>query len=67
MGFPRQEYWNGWPFPPPGDLPEPGMEPMPPALAGGIFTTEYLESPNKKYKVLIISEMTPKCYLLKDN
>ena len=28
MGFPRQEYWNGLPFPTPGDLPDPGMEPM---------------------------------------
>ena len=26
MGFPRQEYWNGLPFPPPGDLPNPGIE-----------------------------------------
>ena len=40
MGFPRQEYWSGWPFPSPGDLPDPGMEPSPPALAGGFFTTE---------------------------
>ena len=27
MGFPRQEYWSGLPFPPPGDLPDPGTEP----------------------------------------
>ena len=27
MGFPRQEYWNGLPFPSPGDLPNPGIEP----------------------------------------
>ena len=43
MKFPRQEYWSGLPFPPPGDLPHPGMEPLspaPPALAGGFFTTE---------------------------
>ena len=26
MGFPRQEYWSGLPFPPPGDLPDPGIE-----------------------------------------
>ena len=32
MGFPRQEYWSGVPFPPPGDLPNPGMEPVSPAL-----------------------------------
>ena len=32
MGFPRQEYWSGLPFPPPGDLPSPGIEPRSPAL-----------------------------------
>ena len=32
MGFPRQEYWSGWPFPPPGDLPDLGIEPKSPAL-----------------------------------
>ena len=40
MGFPRQEYWSGLPFPSPGDLPDPGMELASPALAGGFFTTE---------------------------
>ena len=42
MEFSRQEYWSGLPFPPPGDLPDPGTEPMSlasPALAGGFFTT----------------------------
>ena len=38
MGFPRQEYWSGLPFPSPGDLPDPGIEPTSPALAGGFFT-----------------------------
>ena len=28
MGFPRQEYWSGLPFPSPGDLPDPGIKPM---------------------------------------
>ena len=32
MGFPRQEYWSELPFPPPGDIPDPGMEPISPAL-----------------------------------
>ena len=32
MGFPRQEYWSGLPFSPPGDLPDPGIEPGSPAL-----------------------------------
>ena len=40
MGFPRQEYWNGLPFPSLGDLPEPGIEPVLPTLAGEVFTTE---------------------------
>ena len=40
MGFPRQEYWSGLPFPSPGDLPHLGIEPVSPALAGGLFTTE---------------------------
>jgi len=40
MGFPRQEYWSGLSFPPPGDLPKPGMEPVSPALAGRFFTAE---------------------------
>ena len=32
MGFSRQEYWSGLPFPSPGDLPDPGIEPGSPAL-----------------------------------
>ena len=40
MGFPRQEYWSGLPFPSPGDLPDPRTEPASPALAGGFFTSE---------------------------
>ena len=39
-GFPRQECWNGLPFPSPGDLPDPGIEPISPSLAGGYFSTE---------------------------
>ena len=42
MGFSRREQWSGLPFPTPGDLPDPGIEPvslMSPALAGGLFTT----------------------------
>ena len=40
MGFPRQEYMNGLPFPSLGDLPDLGIKPMPPALAGKFFATE---------------------------
>ena len=37
MGFSRQEHWSGLPFPSPGDLPDPGIKPRSPALAGGFF------------------------------
>jgi len=41
MGFSRQEYWSGLPFPLPGDLPSTGIKPIPlttPSLAGRFFT-----------------------------
>ena len=44
MGFSRQEHWSGWLFPSPGDLPNPGIKPVSPELAGGFFITE---SPGK--------------------
>ena len=44
MGFLRQEYWSGFPFPSPRDLPDPEIKPTSPALAGRFFTTE---SPGK--------------------
>ena len=40
LGFPRQEYWTGLPFPSPGDLPKPGIEPMSAELASGFSITE---------------------------
>ena len=45
MGFPRQEYQCGLPFPSPMDLPDPGIKPISPALAGGFFNTEALRKP----------------------
>jgi len=36
----RQEYWSGLSFPPLRDLPDPWIEPVSPAVAGGLFTTE---------------------------
>ena len=50
MGFPRHEYWNGLPFPPLGDLPDLGIEPTSPALAGQIFTSEPPGKPAIKTK-----------------
>ena len=40
MGFFRQEYWSGLPFPSPGDLPKPGIEPRSPALQADALTSE---------------------------
>ena len=45
MGFSRQEYWSGLPFPPPEDLPNPGIIPVSPSLAGRFFTTEPSRKP----------------------
>ena len=48
VGFSRKEHWSGLPCPPPGDLPDPEIEPaslMSPALAGGFFTTKSREKP----------------------
>ena len=44
MGFSRQEYWSGLPCPPPGDLPDPGIEPRSPALQ---VDSLLFESPGK--------------------
>ena len=52
MGFSRQEYWSGLPFLPVGDLPNPGIERISPALAGEFFTTEPSGKPcDDAYKV----------------
>ena len=40
MGFSRQEYWSGLPFPPPWDLPDPGIEPRSPALQADSLPSE---------------------------
>ena len=40
MGFSRQEYWSGLPFPSPGDRPDPGIEPGSPALEADSLTSE---------------------------
>ena len=40
MGFSRQEYWSGLPFPSPGDLPNPGTEPRSPALQADALPSE---------------------------
>ena len=49
MGFSRQEYWSGLPFPSPGDLPNPGIEPGSPALQADALTAEL---PGKPFFVI---------------
>ena len=44
MQFSRQEYWSGLPFPPPGDLPDPGIETGSPALQADSLPSEVQES-----------------------
>ena len=48
MGFSRQEYWSGLPFPPPGDLPNPGIKPMSPVAPAlqADSALSHCESPN---------------------
>ena len=53
MGFSRQEYWSGLPFPTPGDLPDPGIKPMFPALAGRFFTKEPQGTPLKQLMIFL--------------
>ena len=53
MGFPRQEYWSGLPFPSPRDLPDPGIEPGSPAFQADSLPLSHLRNPyvcvNKAY------------------
>ena len=52
MGFSRQEYWSGLPFPSPEDLPDPGIEPRPPALQADSLPFELQGKPSKMYILL---------------
>ena len=55
MGFSRQEYWSGLPFPPSGDHPDLGIEPaspVAPAFAGRFFS---IEPPGKPWEIIIIA------------
>ena len=55
MGFSRQEYWSGLPFPSPGDLPNPGIEPGSPALEVDALTSE---PPGKHHMCTIYQKIT---------
>ena len=63
MGFPWQEYWSGLPFPSSGALPDPGMEPMSPALAGRFFTIETPGKPTTKDKLLNLKYRLENIYI----
>ena len=56
MGFSRQEYWSGLPFPSPGDLPDPGIEPRSPALQADALTSEPPGKPTLKNKTNNLNE-----------
>ena len=61
MGFSRQEHWNGLPCSPPGDLPNPGIEPSSlasPVLAGGFFT---IEPPRKPLLSMVFPPKLAQC------
>ena len=65
MEFYRQEYWSGLPFPAPGGLPDPGIEPASlvfPVLAGRFFTT----APSGKPQSWTELEFKPRCVLFSD-
>ena len=64
MGFPKQEYWSGLPFPSPGDLHTPGMKPASPALADRFFITE---SPGAPIFNLVIHYSIERIITMKSN
>ena len=55
MVFPREELWNGLPFPTPGDLSNPGIKATSPALAGDSLPLSYQESPKLVYLAIFYS------------
>ena len=59
VGFSRQEYWSGFPFPSPGDLPDPGIEHRSPALQADALTSDPPEQTPKKRAVDIRSGYLP--------
>ena len=70
MGFPRQEYWSGLPFPPPGVLPDPGIKPtfpMSPVLQVDSLSTEPSGKPicktPRRSNQSILKEISPRCSL----
>ena len=62
--FSSQEHWSGLPFPSPGDLPSPGIEPMSPGLEGRFFATEHHRSPFREFCFLFIFYLVFKAWLM---
>ena len=54
MEFSRQEYWSGLPFPSPGDIPNPGIKPLSPALQVGSLPLSHLGNRDIMYKIINI-------------
>ena len=59
MGFFRQEYWSGLPFPSPGDLPNPGIEPWSPALQADCLPTKLQKKSKKMYSPWFETRLSP--------
>ena len=57
MGFSRQEYWSGVPFPSPGDLPDPGIEPRSPTFQADALTSEPPGKHNSFYFYKVSSDV----------
>ena len=55
MEFSRQKYWSGLPFPSPGDIPNPGIEPRTPALQADALPSEPPGKPPRNYMLLLLS------------
>ena len=64
MGFSREEYWRGLPFPSPGDLPDPGIEPGSPALQADALPSEPPGKPQLCMSAVIFSLLTVSLYFV---
>ena len=65
MGFAKQEYWSGLPLLSPRDRPDPGIEPVSPALTGGFFVTEPPGKPTLEFKKKLseVSQTEERCHM----
>ena len=59
MGFSRQEYWSGLPFPSPGDLPNPGIKPGSPALQADALSSEPPGEALEKVNLELLDNKSP--------